>query len=55
VARAQEPSLAVIGFLRSSSIERSSHSIAAFLQGLKKTDYTEDQNVAIEYRAAVVA
>jgi putative ABC transport system substrate-binding protein len=51
-ARAQQPSMPVIGFLRSSSIERSSHLVAAFLQGLKQTGYVEGQNVAIEYRSA---
>jgi putative ABC transport system substrate-binding protein len=42
----------LIGFPRSSSIERSSHLIAAFLQGLKETGHFEAQNVAIEYRSA---
>jgi ABC-type uncharacterized transport system substrate-binding protein len=51
-ARAQQPALPVIGFLRSTSIERSSHLVAAFLQGLKETGYIEGQNVAIAYRSA---
>src|SRR6266545_3973681 len=51
-ARAQQPAMPVIGFLRSSSIERSRHLVAAFLQGLKETGYVEGQNVAIAYRSA---
>jgi putative ABC transport system substrate-binding protein len=51
-ARAQQAALPVIGFLRSTSIERSSHLVAAFLQGLKETGYIEGQNVAIAYRSA---
>ena len=51
-ARAQQAAMPVIGFLRSTSIERSSHLVAAFLQGLKETGYAEGQNVAIVYRSA---
>jgi putative tryptophan/tyrosine transport system substrate-binding protein len=51
-ASAQQPALPVIGFLRSTSIERSSHLVAAFLQGLKETGYIEGQSVAIAYRSA---
>src|SRR5262245_26995529 len=51
-ARSQQSAMPVIGFLRSTSIQRSSHLVAAFLQGLKETGYFEGQNVAIEYQSA---
>jgi putative ABC transport system substrate-binding protein len=52
VARAQKPPMPMIGFLRSTSIERSAHLVAAFLQGLKEAGYVEGQNVSIEYPSA---
>jgi putative tryptophan/tyrosine transport system substrate-binding protein len=51
-ARAQQAAIPLVGFLRSSSIERSPHLVAAFLLGLKEAGYLEGQNVTIAYRSA---
>jgi putative ABC transport system substrate-binding protein len=52
VARAQQPVMPVIGFLRSASLIDVPHFVNAFRRGLKETDYVEGQNVAIEFRSA---
>src|SRR5271165_671677 len=52
VARAQQPSLPVVGFLNSASPGGYAPYVAAFRQGLKETGYVEGQNVAIEFRWA---
>ena len=51
-ARAQQPVMPVIGFLRSTSPAFSVHTVAAFRQGLTAAGFNEGQNVAIEYRFA---
>jgi putative tryptophan/tyrosine transport system substrate-binding protein len=51
-ARAQQPALPVIGFLRSTSLASSVPLVAAFRQGLTAAGFNEGQNVAIEYRFA---
>jgi putative tryptophan/tyrosine transport system substrate-binding protein len=54
VARAQQPTMPVVGFLStySSSDAFAQHFLAAFHQGLKQAGYVEGQNVAVEYRWA---
>ena len=51
-ARAQSPTVPVIGFLSGRSPSESAYALAAFHQGLKQGGYVEGQNVAIEYRWA---
>jgi putative ABC transport system substrate-binding protein len=52
VARAQQPTLPVIGFLNGGSPGGYASRVAAFRQGLKETGYVEGQNVAIDFRWA---
>src|SRR5262245_23044607 len=49
-ARAQQPTMPVIGFLGSSSAD--AIRIAAFRQGLAQVGYVEGRSVAVEYRWA---
>ena len=51
-ARAQQPVLPVIGFLRSSPAAPFQHLTTALRQGLNEAGFVEGQNVAIEYRYA---
>jgi putative ABC transport system substrate-binding protein len=53
VARAQQPSMPVIGYLGTQSANDDYKNVTVpFLQGLKETGYVEGRNVAIEYRYA---
>ena len=52
VARAQQASLPVVGFLNSASARGYASMAAAFKQGLKESGYADGQNVTIEYRWA---
>jgi putative tryptophan/tyrosine transport system substrate-binding protein len=49
VARAQQPTMPVIGYLSAASPE---NNLAAFRKGLSDQGFTEDRNVVIEFRAS---
>jgi putative ABC transport system substrate-binding protein len=49
-ARAQQPAMPLVGFLRDSSPDASAAILGALRQGMKEADFVEAQNVAIEYR-----
>jgi putative tryptophan/tyrosine transport system substrate-binding protein len=51
-ANAQQSAMPVIGFLHQGSPGAFAPHLDAFRQGLKESDFVEDQNVAIDYRWA---
>jgi putative tryptophan/tyrosine transport system substrate-binding protein len=48
-ARAQQPKMPVVGFIRDGSADASARLVAAFRKGLNETGYIEGQNVTVEY------
>jgi putative ABC transport system substrate-binding protein len=48
-ARAQQPALPVVGFIRDGSADASARFVAAFRKGLNETGYVEGRNVTVEY------
>jgi hypothetical protein len=48
-ARAQQPAMPVIGFMRADTPRASAAVLAAFERSLSETGYVEKQNVTIEY------
>jgi putative ABC transport system substrate-binding protein len=52
LARAQQPTMPVMGFLNGQSAESLTHLVAAFQQGLGEMGYVEGRSVVIEYRWA---
>jgi putative ABC transport system substrate-binding protein len=51
-ARAQQPTMPVVGFIHILSPENVPHFGSAFHQGLKEAGFVEGQNIAVEYRWA---
>lgn len=51
-ARAQQPTVPVVGYLDTASSQGSASRIAAFQEGLNEAGYREGVNVAVEYRWA---
>ena len=51
-ARAQQPTMPVIGLLSTRSLVTDAPLIAVFQQGLRETGFVGDRNVVIDYRSA---
>ena len=51
-ARAQQPSMPVIGFLDAGSAAARTQQVAAFRKGLAEAGFQEGQNIALEFRWA---
>src|SRR5262249_28040454 len=49
VARAQQPAVPVVGFIRDGSADANARNVAAFRKGLNETGTVEGQNVTVEY------
>src|SRR5262245_50939009 len=51
-ARAQQPPVPVVGFVRSTSLAPFETLVAGFRQGLRETGFVEGENIAVDYRYA---
>jgi putative ABC transport system substrate-binding protein len=51
-ARAQQPTMPIIGVLSGGTRDKENDKLAAFVTGLRQTRFVEGQNLAIEYRFA---
>jgi len=51
-ARAQQPTIPIVGYVHADSPETVVGLLAAFREGMGETGYVEGQNIAIEYRWA---
>src|SRR5262249_42941151 len=49
LARAQQPKVPVVGFIRDGSAEANARNAVAFRKGLNESGYVEGQNVKVEY------
>jgi putative ABC transport system substrate-binding protein len=49
VARAQQASMPVVGFVHVGPADAIAHFVAAFRKGLNEAGYAEGQNVTVEY------
>jgi putative ABC transport system substrate-binding protein len=52
VARAQQPAMPVVAFLRNTAATGYNPAVTGFVRGLKEAGFVDGQNVAIEYRWA---
>jgi putative tryptophan/tyrosine transport system substrate-binding protein len=50
--QAQQPTMPVIAFIRSTSLADATHLVHAFRNGLTEAGFVEGQNLAVEYRSA---
>jgi putative ABC transport system substrate-binding protein len=58
IARAQQPAMPVVGFIRDGSADGSARFVAAFRKGLSEIGYVEGQNVTVStigWRAGMIA